>query len=333
MSLYFTGYDRPPVSRSNLRIPANSPGFNFGYNDFTIEWWQLLQKPYPVVTNNDNPYPRVFMSGYRDGYTNLGVSFENEKLVYWENNIFYQVNLPVNVQNSWHHFSITREYRPSKTYLITRIFMDGNQISEIQTKQNIRFNGINSYDLIIGNQSENILSNYAFGGYLTSFLILNGLCLRKNNFTPPLQPYYPDKYTVLLLLGTETRQYQVADFYGSASSYVDSPYYSISNVEHRNSLPPNFNPALPIMPDINIAIARIKKSGLFSGQDYSAVLRQRNYDTTKVEVPTSWGASYYIKNEQERNSRNSALRRVRAGGANVPKKVTKILNAQQMFSN
>jgi hypothetical protein len=197
---------------------------------------------------------------------------------------------------------------------------------------------LNNYPLFIGNQSDNIISNFAFAGYITSFLILNGKCLHEIPFTPPLRPYYPDKYTVLLLLGTENGiivngGIVNADFYGSAGPFVNSPLYTISNVDHTNSLPSGFNPTIPTPYDPNIEIARIKKSPLFSGQDYSAVLRRLNTNTTKIEVPMSWPSGYYIKNETENNSRNTALRRVRAGGANVPKKVTKVLNIHQMFSN
>ena len=349
MSLFFTGYDRPPTTRSNLQVPANSPGFNFGFNDFTIEWWQLLQKDYPIVVDNTNPYPRVFMSGYADGIVNLGVSFENQCLVYWENSYDdlyeYRFSLPsANILNRWVHISINRIKYSFNSYCTTRIFVNGIELGYIHTRQSIRFN---NYPLTIGNQSENILSNYAFQGYITSFLILNGKCLREVPFTPPLQPYLPDKYTVLLLLGTENGNVvnggiDNADFFGAAAPFVDSPYYTIndpspirnSNVDHRNILPSGFNPSIPNPPvDPNIEIARVKKSTLFSGQHYSTVLRQRNYDTTKVAVPNSWPAGYYIKNETENNSRNAALRRARAGGANVPKKVTKVLINQQVFSN
>ena len=347
MSLYFTGYDNPnPLnpSRSHLEVPANSPGFNFGYNDFTIEWWQLLLKDYPVVTNNTDPYPHVFMSGYREGTTNLGVSFENESLVYWENsyedsNIYVFPLLSDNIVGQWVHFSINRIKYPYNQKCVTRIFVNGQQLGYIETYESIRFD---NYPLFIGNQSENRISNFAFWGYITSFLMLNGKCLHEVPFNPPTQSYYPDKYTVLLLLGTENgittdTGINNADFLGSAGPFVNSPLYSVSNVDHKgkdpSQLPPGFNVSLPIPYDPNIEIARIKKSPLFSGQNYSAFLRRLNTNTTKIAVPNSWPAGYYIKNETENNSRNAALRRARAGGANVPKKVTKVLNAQQMFSN
>lgn len=339
MSLYFTGYDNPgnrPPSRSHLVVPITSPGFNFGYNNFTIEWWQLLQKNYNIV----NQYPHVFMSGYRDGVTNLGVSFENNTMKYWENDSYYSIDLSSSiVTGSWHHFSINRIKSPFNNICITRIFMDGRQIGQLNSFQNINLN----YDLIIGNQTENIISQYAFQGYLTNFMIMNGTCLRQIPFNPPLQPLNPTANTVLLLMGTENGKIVgtangKADFYGTAAPFVDSPYKTISNpnpiynsnVDHTYILPAYFIPFLPIIVDNTTIISRIKKSTLFSGQQYSDVLRRRNYNTTKIEVPQSWSAGYYIKGEREQNSRNEALRRVRAGGANVPKKVTKNAN---IFSN
>jgi len=334
MSLYFTGFDNQNPqhpSRSHLEVPANSPGFNFGYNDFTIEWWQLLR-----TTNG--PVPRVFMSGYSyDDETNinLGVSFDNQQLVYWENSVPYSFPIPAIIDN-WVHFSINRIKYSYNLHNTTRIFMNGQLLGTVETRENVNFN---NYPLFIGNQSENTYSYYAFKGYITSFLILNGKCLHEVPFTSPMQPYYPDTYTVLLLLGTENgiivnSAINNADFIGSAGPFVDSPLYTISNVDHTSYLPYGFNPAIPIPPiDPNIEIARIKKSPLFSGQNYSAVLRRLNTNTTKIEVPNSWPAGYYIKNETENNSRNAALRRARAGGANVPKKVTKVSTNQQIFSN
>lgn len=352
MSLYFTGYDNPissRPSRSHLEVPPNSPGFNFGYNDFTIEWWQLLEKDYPVVIDNRDPYPHVFMSGYRDGITNLGVSFENQNLVYWENSYensnIYLFPLPsANILNRWVHISINRIKYPYNSFCVTRIYINGQELGIVNSYQSINFN---NDPLFLGNQTDNTISNFAYAGYITSFLILNGKCLHEVPFTPPMQPYYPDKYTVLLLLGTENgvivnEGNNSADFFGSAAPFVDSPYYTIndpspirnSNVDHRSNLPQGFNPAIPLPPvDPNIKIARIKKSPLFSGQYYDAVLRRLNTNTTKIAVPNSWANGYYVKNEMEENSRNAALRRARAGGANVPKKVTKITTNQRIFSN
>lgn len=352
MSLYFTGYDNPAnPSRSDLIVSSTAPGLNFGYKDFTIEWWQFLQKHYNTNDNTDT-YPHVFMSGYSDGPTNIGVSFQYYQFLYWENGVYHSFPLPFYVKDQWVHFSINRIYYPWLAYNTTRIFMNGQQIGQVQTRENINCAG---YNLVIGNQSVNKYSGAAFQGYLTNFLILNGLCLHEEGFIPPLQPRSVDKYTVLLLMGTENigeivphiggDQYitgRRADFYGSASGiYIDSPYTTKnspnplinSNVYHCLNLPTNFNPAVPIPIDPNIEIARVKKSPLFSGQFYDAVLRRMNINTTKVEVPMSWANGYYVKGEHENNSRNAALRRARAGGANVPKKVTKVLTAQRMFSN
>jgi len=351
MSLYFTGFNNPGnPERSDLIVYSNAPGLNFGYNNFTIEWWQYLQKDYNT-NDNTNTYPHVFMSGYRDGPTNIGVTFQYYQLLYWENSEYYAFSLPFYVKDQWVHFSINRIYYPWLPYCTTRIFMNGQQIGQVQSRENINCSG---YNLVIGNRSVSKYSGAAFQGYLTNFVILNGICLHDYEFVPPLQPRMVDKYTTLLLMGTENGeivpytggdQYvsgRPADFYGTASGiYIDSPYTTKnnpnplinSNVYHTSNLPDGFNVNLPIMVDPNIEIARVKKTPLFSGQLYSAVLRKRNYDTTKIEVPMSWANGYYVKDERENNSRNEALRRARAGGANVPKKVTKILNAQQMFSN
>ena len=343
MSLYFTGFNNPPTTRSDLIISSTAPGLNFGANNFTIQWWQYLQKDYNLQ-NNTNHYPHVFMSGHRDGVTNIGVTFQYYQLFYWENSNYYAFNLPYYVKDEWVHFSINRIKYFWLPYFVTRIYMNGQLIGSINTNQYINCAGS---DLVIGNRTTNKYSGAAFRGSITDFEILNGICLHVVPFTPPLQPRTVDKYTVLLLMGTENGgienledpidQYNTglpADFYGSAAPFVNSPLTTISNVYHVVTLPPEFNinfPPLP--PDPNIAIERVKKSPLFSGQFYDAVLRRMNINTTKIEVPMSWANGYYVKNEQENNSRNAALRRARAGGANVPKKVTKVLNAQQLFSN
>lgn len=347
MSLYFTGYDEPNGSHptySHLVVPtANQSGFNFGYNDFTIEWWQNLERSYII----DDQYPHVFACGYRDGFTHLAVSFEHDTMIYWENvaynsTSYHSIPLPSDsITSRWVHFSINRVKYPWKATCVTRIFMNGQQIGYLESRENINFIGDYPSNLYIGNQSEDWHTYCAFQGYITDFKIINGTCLHQSPFSPPLQPSYPTQNTILLLMGTENGELSTddsndtglpADFYGTVGASVYSKYTSLSGVQHRVALPDGFNIMFNYPSNINIDIARIKKSPLFSGQFYSAVLRRIN-SNTKIEVGQTWANSYYVKNEQEQNSRNQALRRARAGGANVPKKVTKILTAQSMFSN
>lgn len=61
---------------SYLRIP-NSPDFNFGTGDFTIEWFQYQ--------TDSNPFPRVFQIGSYAAGTSIGVSIEGGSFYYWTN--------------------------------------------------------------------------------------------------------------------------------------------------------------------------------------------------------------------------------------------------------
>ena len=64
-----------------------------------------------------------------------------------------------------------------------------------------------------------------------------------------------------------------------------------------------------------------KKANLFADQSSSSRVDRIKTNAMNT-VQNTYQSGYYHKNNVEKNSVNDALTRVRAGGANVPKKVT-----------
>jgi len=204
---------------SYLRIP-NTPDFNFGTGDFTIEWYQ-----YQTDSNN---YPRIFQIGSYDGTEiSIGVSIEGGTFYYWRNSSATSVtNLdPLEYKNVWVHFAISRASG------ITQIFMNGTSIYNTSVVTNFS----SSDDLVIGNEStpSNIA---AFGGYMVYFSWVKGTALRTADFTVPNN--YPSLTNNLLLL-------MAPSFSGTLGSTTVS-----NNVSTVSEVPPGFDSTPPPPPPL-----------------------------------------------------------------------------------
>lgn len=202
---------------SYLRIP-NTPEFNFGTGDFTIEWYQYQ--------TDSNSFPRIFQIGSYDGSEiSIGVSIEGGTFYYWRNNSPTSVtSLDSSVyKNQWVHFAISRA---SGT---TKIFMNGTSIYNTSVVTNFS----SSSDLVIGNEStpSNIA---AFGGYIVYFSWVKGTALRTANFTVPTN--YPSLTNNLLLL-------MAPSFSGTLGSTTLT-----NNVSTVSEVPPGFDSTPPPPP-------------------------------------------------------------------------------------
>jgi len=205
---------------SYLRIP-NTNDFDFGTDDFTIEWYQYQR--------DSNPYPRIFQVGTVPLNVNdpndpnrvsMGVSIEGGSFYYWRNispsESWTRVTTLTNYKNRWIHFAISRSSG------VTKIFMNGNSIGSINDTYN--YNGV--YDLVVGNESTPTTQS-AFGGYITYFSWVKGTALYTSNFTVSNNyPSITNDYVLLL---------KASSFDGTlGNTVINNLVSTVANV------PPNF---------------------------------------------------------------------------------------------
>ena len=166
---------------SYLRIP-NTPDFNFGTGDFTIEWFQYQ--------TDSNSFPRIFQIGtYGGGGTSIGVSIEGGMFYYWRNNSATGVSYLDSslYKNLWVHFAISRASGN------TQIFMNGTLMLTISDTTDFS----SSDDLVIGNESSPS-DSAAFGGLIYYFSWVKGVALYTSNFTVSYN--YPTETSDYMLL-------------------------------------------------------------------------------------------------------------------------------------
>ncbi len=232
-------YNMPSLSfigdyTSYLRIP-NTPDFNFGAGDFTIEWYQYQ--------TDSNSFPRIFQIGsYGEGDTSgtsIGVSIEGGSFYFWSNDSpNFAISLDSSVyKNQWVHFAISRA---SSTI---RVFMNGTSIFNMVDETN--YSSVN--DLIIGNETSvinvnpsnptlvNNSNSTAFGGYLSYFSWVKGVALYTSNFTVPTD--YPTVTSDYQLLLTES------SFDGTLGNTALN-----NNVSNTTNVPPGFPGSPPPPP-------------------------------------------------------------------------------------
>jgi len=215
-------YNMPSLSfignaTSYLRIP-NTPDFNFGAGDFTIEWYQYQ--------TDSNQFPRIFQIGSYDTGTSIGVSIEGGSFIFWSNNSAnFAISLDSSVyKNQWVHFAISRASGA------TRVFMNGTSIfNMVDTNEYSSAN-----DLVIGNESVPS-DTAAFGGYLSYFSWVKGVALYTSNFTVPTDfPIVTSDYQLLL---TES------SFDGTLGNTALN-----NNVSNTTNVPPGFPGSPPPPP-------------------------------------------------------------------------------------
>jgi hypothetical protein len=206
---------------SYLRIP-NTPDFNFGTGDFTIEWYQYQ--------TDSNQFPRIFQIGSYDTGTSIGVSIEGDNnggmFYYWTNGTSTGASyLDSSVyKNRWVHFAISRANGT------TQIFLNGTLMLTMSDTND--FNS--TEDLVIGNES--VPSDVAaFGGYLSYFSWVKGVALYTSNFTVPTDfPIVTSDYQLLL---TES------SFDGTLGNTALN-----NNVSNTTNVPPGFPGSPPPPP-------------------------------------------------------------------------------------
>jgi hypothetical protein len=206
-NLYFLGDET-----SYLRIP-NTNEFNFGTDDFTIEWYQYQ--------TDSNPFPRIFQIGSYSGENiSIGVSIEvgegGCQFFYWANSAIPVKTLETSeYKNQWVHFAICRSSN------VTQVFMNG--VSIFSMEDGYDFNS--EEDLVIGNEST-LSTETAFGGYMKYFTWVKGVALYTSDFT--VSTDYPTLTADYVLLLT------ASSFSGTLGSTVINNNVS-TNFESDNS--------------------------------------------------------------------------------------------------
>lgn len=166
-----------------ISIPA-SEDWAFGYDDFTVEWFQYQTQASPPS------YSRLFQVG---GWPNqsFAVSIENGLFLLWLNNSStYYVGLEIsNYLNKWIHFAISRVSGQ------VSVWQDGTKIWNGTVNTDIT----NNYDNFqIGYGSDNV-----WNGYVTNFRLVTGTYVydvNDNTITVPTTPLTNVTGTKLLLL-------------------------------------------------------------------------------------------------------------------------------------
>lgn len=309
-SLVFYGTLSSGVNNSFLSVPLDA-SYNFGTNDFTIEWWQKMD-----ATIGGSP--RVFSIGDSNlGTVEIGVSVESGRIYYWHTNTTsynYQFAYPnpsllrTPYLGSWHHFAIVKN--SSKLYL----YLDGQQLKDFSNSSNAYFTDTIDYSftqsktLCIGAMTPvNVNSGECFKGYIDSFHWIVGRAKYTSNFSVPTQPPSLETGSRLLLDGTTlyTTVSGKPVQNTNVGSTTDDPFTSTqSNSSNTFS---------------------IKKS-LLNRQDGSQVSARRRQSTESTVLSNYMSQRIYNKDTyQGTNDGYNAWHstsQVRNGGAAVPKKAT-----------
>lgn len=162
--------------------------WELGTNNFTFEWFQKF-------TGDITTQPTVF--DYNTGY--LTVYFNtNGEIVIFVNGDDYTYTLDTTIQDTWHHFALTREFvDPNYEW---RIFQNGILIDTFELTINY---GLATPLIIGGNLNQNV-DGTGFTGLITNFRVTNLAALYTSNFVVPTEPLPHDNgelggNTVLLL--------------------------------------------------------------------------------------------------------------------------------------
>jgi len=197
-------------SSSYLRIP-NTPTFDFGTGDFTIEWYQYQR--------DNNPYPRIFQVGnYGTTGITIGLSIEGGNIYYWRPTGFTLITTlsASSYKNKWVHFAISRSSQ------VTKFFINGVTIGTLNDTTDYH----STEDLVIANESTGT-NNAAFGGYIMYFTWVKGVAIYTSNFTVSNDyPTLTSDYVLLL---------KSSSFDGTLGNTVIN-----NNVSTNPNVPPNF---------------------------------------------------------------------------------------------
>lgn len=152
---------------------ADSPDWNFGSGDFTIDFWFYLAATnitfFSQITNNTNYY----LMRYNAGVWVFFVVVANVGI------IDYEVVTGGVTSSAWHHFALVRPGSALK------FFVDGTAIGVDGVAATIPdLTGVFN----IGKDAS-INTNPDFNGYIDEFRVSKGIARWTSNFTPPISPY------------------------------------------------------------------------------------------------------------------------------------------------
>jgi hypothetical protein len=216
-SMYFDG-------AGDYLTSSSSPDWNFGTDDFTIDYWIYLY---------DYVRPASFDPHFYFDSNNYIRHRDNGKI-----NIIFggssqdEAGTSMAYNNTWFHVAIVRSSGTVKVYL------NGSDLGISFSPGSL---DLSSLGLSIGG-----FSTYQMHGLISEFRISKGIARWTSNFTPPTEPYTTDEYTKLLLhfegdksdnqhilehVGTRL-QSNAGPFTGKQSTYFHNPaseYISISD--------------------------------------------------------------------------------------------------------
>jgi hypothetical protein len=186
---------------------TNDSTFNFGTEDFTIEFWA-----YSLTSVNAQSFLCVSdsnQSGVLFGYKNDGNFrlYMGSTGTSWD--IASALSLGAVVLNTWEHWELGRS--GSNFYA----FRNGNIAATVTSSLPIYYNAARS----------TYLGRYVstmFNGYIDEFRVTKGACLHTSNFTPNTEEYTVDTTP---LTGTSLPLLISGDISNTASAYVVGTSY------------------------------------------------------------------------------------------------------------
>ena len=165
---------------------AASNDFDFGTNDFTMEFWVSSTKT-----------GRVDPIGWNYVYTNAGwagmilnISPGSGSMAWYENANSRISGSGSWNDGSWHHIAVTRSGNS------VRMFLDGTQIGSTYTTSHSY--GAASSGFIIGTMADPNTGSGPTDGYISNLRLLKGTVLYTSEFTPPVHELEVIGDTVLL---------------------------------------------------------------------------------------------------------------------------------------
>lgn len=177
------------------------PGYDFGTDDFTIDWWE-----YPTNANAGTRFTNVYCTSYatQAGGLLTHLYYSNSLQIWLSNktggastsdwNVFAGETLGNNVVNTWTHRAVVR----SGGSLM--FFKNGT----LEYTYNIGTNAVgysSNRPWGIGNwASDYMLQGYSYIGYIAEFRV-SDIARWTESFTPPTEPY-PDSSIEILPGGT-----------------------------------------------------------------------------------------------------------------------------------
>jgi len=162
----------PGGSNDYINI-AGSSDFNFGTDDFTIEFWMYrTHTAYGVVVETRGGEDTTST----DGITfYLGSGGNNEMRVAVNRSNVIDINQDHQTNDQWQHFAIVREGSTMTLYIDGTARGSGSNSTNFNRTRPIR----------IGNFHGSGSGGYGFQGYIDDFRVTKGLARYTSNFTPP----------------------------------------------------------------------------------------------------------------------------------------------------